>query len=688
MKESNNGRQKSGVRLYSPTPRASVPCVGAIIGDCGTQDIYLKAPVIIFVHWRNYASTTLQGSQYSGGDRTCDFEYNTTTMELATNSFKYEHLPLDGSQVRLVTILPGGELEALRCTVRNFIQTNDLQYEALSYVWGDPTITSPILLNEHEFEVTTNLEAALRNLRYEDKERLLWIDAICINQRSIPEKNAEVRRMHLIYQRAQQVIVWLGRETEPGDIIGAGDSLITAASTLTVQLLDMLSDTQEEMDVLNVLHQTGDVVLALQVLGKLFTRPWFLRIWIVQEIALAKTAIVAFGPQRITWDRFIRAVNAIQSLEYGDNHHIWGISGAARAARVQWCRLDVAREQVKSAAMQLVLLLWQLRTSQVTDSRDRLFGILGLIRQDTSDPLLAIEYQKSAAEVFKDLSTYLIQQGFLADTLCAVTYGIEDLPHWAPIWTAQLEPSKETGKSSSRISKGLGVFLAASRSRGSEGAQARFSEGGRQLTVKGALIDGVAFVSKSYECSKDADLSLEERLESMRARLLLWEDELEECGISHRLYSQRELRLETWKEAILHETEDSWLGQNYDVLLGRAVPTEDGDRRSIPPAKDSAIITRLVTELEMTLGSEFEYRRPFITANGLMGSTGSNCRVMVGDLLCVFVGCAMPFLLRPVEGTQGLFRFMTCCFVPGLMDYDLFSEAAKSAFDVVDICMV
>lgn len=612
-------------------------------------------------------------------------------MELASTNFNYEPLPDDGFQIRLVTILPGLELEALRCTVRNFVLTEDLQYEALSYTWGDPTVTSPVLLNGSEFEITTNLEAALQSLRYEDKERLLWIDAICINQRSISERNAEVRRMDLIYQRAEQVIVWLGRETEPGDTIGVGSALITAASTLTVKLLEMLSEAKEEWDVVNVLHQTGDATLALQVLAKLFCRPWFLRIWIVQEIALAKMATVAFGPQRIAWDRFSQAADAIRRLEYGLNDQLWRLSGASRAVSVQWCRLDAAKEPTpsSSAAMQLDILLWKLRTSQVTDCRDRLFGILGLIRHDRSDPLLAIDYQKSMPEVFRDLSMYLIQHGFLADVLCAVTYGIEGLPHWAAIWTATLESEKETGNPPSRISKGLGVFMAVSRSRGSAGAQPRFSEGGRKLTVRGTVIDSVALVSKSHDCSGDEKSSLDEQLESMRARLLSWEDEMESCNLSHGLYTRREQRLKIWKEAIFHEDgEDSWIREHYDRLLGRAVPSDGEDRRSIPPAKESAVVFRLVTELKTTFGSDFEYRRPFVTANGLMGSTGSNCGILVGDVLCVLVGCAMPFLLRPVEGTEGVFRFLTCCFVPGLMDFDLFGVAAKFVFDVEDICLV
>ena len=339
--------------------------------------------------------------------------------------------------------------------------------------------------------------------------------------------------------------------------------------------------------------------------------------------------------------------------------------------------------------MQLGLLLWQLRTSQVTDSRDRLFGILGLIRHDRSDPLLAIDYQKSVPEVFRDLSMYLIQHGFLADVLRAVTYKIEGLPHWAALWAAPVDLENEAENPPSRISFGLGRFMAVSRSRGSEGAHARFSEGGRKLTVRGALMDDIALVSKSHDCSGDEGLSVDEKLKAIRARLLSSEDEMECNFVSYRLYTEREERLKIWRDAIPHETEeDSWLGEHYDRLLGRAVPSDGEDRRRTPPAMDSAIVMRLVTELKTMFGDEFECRRPFVTANGRIGSTGSSCRVMVGDVLCLLVGCAMPFLLRPVEGSQGLFRFVTCCFVPGLMNFDLFGAAAYCGFDVEDIGMV
>jgi hypothetical protein len=58
------------------------------------------------------------------------------------------------------------------------------EFEALSYVWGDPLITRQIKLNSQPFRVTENLEAALRRLRHDDRARIMWIDAICINQRN------------------------------------------------------------------------------------------------------------------------------------------------------------------------------------------------------------------------------------------------------------------------------------------------------------------------------------------------------------------------------------------------------------------------------------------------------------------------------------------------------------------------
>lgn len=117
------------------------------------------------------------------------------------------------------------------------------QYEALSYVWGKPNNVSPILLNGRVWNVTANLELALRHFRrYEKGEhRTLWVDALCINQGDIPERNQQVSIMRDIYNGAQDVLVWLGEwNSMPGhddfDIAGtfmSSVNFVQASSFLT-----------------------------------------------------------------------------------------------------------------------------------------------------------------------------------------------------------------------------------------------------------------------------------------------------------------------------------------------------------------------------------------------------------------------------------------------------------------------
>ncbi|KAH8883497.1 heterokaryon incompatibility, partial [Thozetella sp. PMI_491] len=85
-------------------------------------------------------------------------------------------------------------------------------YEALSYVWGPPNFSESISCHGVACKVTPNLLAALRRLRYTNKDRTLWVDAICIRQSDIDERIQQVSRMGDIYSQASRVLVWLGDE--------------------------------------------------------------------------------------------------------------------------------------------------------------------------------------------------------------------------------------------------------------------------------------------------------------------------------------------------------------------------------------------------------------------------------------------------------------------------------------------
>jgi hypothetical protein len=91
------------------------------------------------------------------------------------------------------------------------------RYEALSYVWGSPTAEDPIFCHGEELLVTPNCKAAMQHLRHKKKRRVLWIDAICIDQGTTEERNHQVGLMGDVHSKAMRVVIWLGEATSQSD---------------------------------------------------------------------------------------------------------------------------------------------------------------------------------------------------------------------------------------------------------------------------------------------------------------------------------------------------------------------------------------------------------------------------------------------------------------------------------------
>ncbi|ETS86520.1 hypothetical protein PFICI_00348 [Pestalotiopsis fici W106-1] len=139
-------------------------------------------------------------------------------LQDSTTPIIYTPLIPAEAQIRLLTLHPGPFDEDIRCSLNTASLKSVLQYEALSYVWGDPADTLPVVVDGSEIQVTTNLEAALRHLRWQEKARTLWADAICINQNDTEEKTVQVPMMGDIYRQATSVVVWLGHGLEHVDV--------------------------------------------------------------------------------------------------------------------------------------------------------------------------------------------------------------------------------------------------------------------------------------------------------------------------------------------------------------------------------------------------------------------------------------------------------------------------------------
>lgn len=163
------------------------------------------------------------------------------------SSFSSLYSPLSWSRgdlpVSLLTLHPGKGEDRLGGTISVIWLSDQCNYEALSYTWGESTLRPPptIILNEHyELQITDNLFSALRRLRRRFRSRRLWIDALCINQTDLDERIFQVSIMGAIYNSAFQVCVWLGEMTEMPIV----QRLVIHSVPLTTEFLGKITNWQ------------------------------------------------------------------------------------------------------------------------------------------------------------------------------------------------------------------------------------------------------------------------------------------------------------------------------------------------------------------------------------------------------------------------------------------------------------
>jgi hypothetical protein len=213
----------------------------------------------------------------------------------------YRPLNLERDEIRLIVLQPGKGDNIVQVSIIHAFLSENPKYEALSYVWGDPKITIAIQLvktrnqinrlwrsrheSHTEFQATTNLECAMRHLRYKNKSRTLWVDAIFINQADELEKGHQIQRMGAIYREAVQVCLWLGEAAYSSD--AAMELFETYYGSSEMRREELLYSPDWSLHWKAVLYLAG--------------RPWFTRRWIVQEVVLALKSTVYCGNKSTHW---------------------------------------------------------------------------------------------------------------------------------------------------------------------------------------------------------------------------------------------------------------------------------------------------------------------------------------------------------------------------------------------------
>ncbi|KAH8760644.1 heterokaryon incompatibility protein-domain-containing protein [Hyaloscypha finlandica] len=565
--------------------------------------------------------------------------------------------------IRLLTILPGHHDDEIMVSLH---QTSldarpTPSYEALSYVWGSPKDPETIFItgsNElWDIQVTRNLAVALRHLCYTDKPRVTWIDAVCIDQSNLDERSSQVQLMGDIYGLAPSgVIVWLGPEE--------------GESKYGMQLLEQLSSKVEIVepgtfvpsaqsqhdgtwaDTNQPLPYQGRELFAL---GCIINRPWFTRVWIRQEIFLASdNALVLCGDCTMTWNNFCKAVRCvfakntpavlrqfpIQTRWFKENENsLARICELARKTPFTYKRLRKAQGY-----------------SDCKDPRDRIYAVLSMVYAPEQQLGIVPDYTLSILQVYRDVVRRFVGMGDL-DLLAECRPTDSSWISWVPNWSQfsrsdSLQYTFLTG----------GPFLAVSRNLNNDDI----------LSISGVRIDRV---SKVFDLHNLIDYNYGSFIKMIRTLI--------PSDYAQMNYATGGSAIEAFVRTLVTEQLEEIC---HPPALGppKLLDGIQTIRKIIAPGNEAIQYhdfddgeKKFISFVNTTM----EDKTFFFTSSSppLMGAGIQS--LQPGDLVCAFLGCERPLLLRPIENSK--YRVLGPAYLRGYMHGQAFLGPITAPFRAV-----
>ncbi|KAK1520545.1 uncharacterized protein CCOS01_10664 [Colletotrichum costaricense] len=345
---------------------------------------------------------------------------HTPSQQKSTNDSPFRdensYQPLVARKTRLLDLIGGSYHDPIRIELHIANLLDWPEYEALSYTWadenGDSSKCERVYIGKRWdiLPITKNCSNALRRLRYQNRPRRLWVDAICINQNDVGERSHQVGIMQNIYNYAERVLIYLGEDAEEPD---------TAGSTPWN-------------------YDTGHYRPLPQHID-LTQKPYFKRVWVIQEIAAAKDAWVLFGTKGDRWDDFLSA-----EAKRKTNTPSIPTSTEMTAINEQHCQkqkwlhlLPRGRGEIMFSD-ELPKLLHATVRCEATDRRDKIYALLGLF-PDATQAKLTADYSLSEDQVFSGFTAYLLSNStaFLLPVFAALRpTSSTPSPSWAVDWSS------------------------------------------------------------------------------------------------------------------------------------------------------------------------------------------------------------------------------------------------------------
>lgn len=324
---------------------------------------------------------------------------------------------------------------------------DDPAYLAISYVWGDPSIVGHfeshregygkrVPYNKVVFDIINTILARGATL-------YLWIDALCINQADLNERASQVAMMGVIYSQARQVIGFIGEADET--IITAMNLILLTANCFSAQ--GSLGDPISALGLASLISEIAPSDRDWESIKGLTSRPWFRRLWVVQEIALGKDPVVVCGEHVFPWGALILFIAFTHTLQLFPVLDIGADSTVDAIPTAVECLPNVAAisnaRQGQSMDYPRMPFFYSLESLNAnfdsTDPRDRIYALLGLDTAKKYRDVFRPDYGIKVEDLYVKVAREMIMK---EDNIRFLHYaGISyqrslSLPSWVPDWTS------------------------------------------------------------------------------------------------------------------------------------------------------------------------------------------------------------------------------------------------------------
>ncbi|KAH7357149.1 heterokaryon incompatibility protein-domain-containing protein [Rhexocercosporidium sp. MPI-PUGE-AT-0058] len=607
-------------------------------------------------------------SQEVGGkDAKDDDDISTTPLVQAYPSPKMT----DAHEIRVLELLPGSEDQPIQCLLTIEHLWDDPRYEALSYAWGSSAEMSHIELNKANFEITPNLDTALRHLRDQEEPRRLWVDALCINQTDPIEKEIQVKLMSEIYPAAENVLCWLGPEGDDSEFV--------------MQRLQEIADPDSDIDLGN-----KDKERLSNGLFKLLSRRWWSRLWTCQEFALTlNDPQFICGKQCMSWSKFRLAAQR-NALLYSDSllpvggsdltelapGNFWEIFEtlhgftAACALRTERGFVGLQRGAYTHPISTMAILT---RRYQCADSRDKLFGILSFFCQPYR-ALLPPRYTQPAALVNLKYSAAILmvsQSGTVYNNLSTAGSSDTTFPSWAINFPSQTTDGEFDPWILSMPNKSS---ICASKD-----SKTQCVAVGSRLIIRGFIVDEIYTVHNVQSGKSPDPVQLYANLTdfqriAMRRRMENLDPNNPTSKLQHLRTVDSVYNVITGgflSDKTFHQAFERWAPAKDTIALEAEAPPPSAQvvtnpEMSYPSSSSSSTEGEMGDAIIQLVLYAIVGRKLFTTRSGFFGIGVSG--IQEGDLVVILFGFDLPMILRK-RGEH--FTFVGVARVGGMMEGEL-----------------